>query len=126
MIYWCTTLLGWLYFKVKQAGAAFFSCQQRLVLVLLAGGNRLEMAAPPAELFLDAIQEVVRSNLDFVPPFGRGSLYLRPMLIGSGPILGLGPAPSFTFVVFAAAVGSYFKARFYLPAHAEGNINPDK
>ncbi len=40
---------------------------------------------------------------------GKGSLYLRPLLLGTGPILGLGPAPSYTFTIFAAAVGAYFK-----------------
>jgi len=40
---------------------------------------------------------------------GKGSLYIRPLLMGSGPILGLGPAPTYTFAVYAAAVGSYFK-----------------
>lgn len=44
-----------------------------------------------------------------VPPMGKGSLYIRPLLLGSGPILGLGPAPSYTFTIFAAAVGAYFK-----------------
>ena len=76
-----------------------------------AGADRLEMPAPPAELFLDAVTDVVRANLDYVPPDGKGSLYLRPLLLGSGPILGLGSAPSFTFLVYAAAVGSYFKVR---------------
>lgn len=42
---------------------------------------------------------------------GKGSLYLRPLLMGSGPILGLGPAPGYSFVIYAAAVGSYFKVR---------------
>jgi branched-subunit amino acid aminotransferase/4-amino-4-deoxychorismate lyase len=46
---------------------------------------------------------------DYVPPLGKGALYLRPLLMGSGPILGLGPAPSYTFAIYAAAVGSYFK-----------------
>lgn len=44
-----------------------------------------------------------------MPPLGKGSLYIRPLLLGSGPLLGLGPAPSYTFVVYAAAVGAYFK-----------------
>lgn len=48
-------------------------------------------------------------NQDFVPPLGKGALYLRPLLMGSGPILGLGPAPAYTFAIYAAAVGSYFK-----------------
>lgn len=53
--------------------------------------------------------QTVAANIDFVPPQGKGSLYLRPLLIGSGPILGLGPAPSYTLVVYCASVGSYFK-----------------
>lgn len=40
---------------------------------------------------------------------GKGTLYLRPLLMGSGPILGLGPAPSYTLCIYCAAVGPYFK-----------------
>ena len=69
------------------------------------------MPAPSESLFLEAICAVVRENESFVPPEGKGSLYLRPLLMGSGPILGLGSAPSFTFLVYAAAVGSYFKVQ---------------
>lgn len=43
-----------------------------------------------------------------IPPVGRGSMYLRPLLLGTGPTLGLAPSPEITFVVFSAAVGSYF------------------
>jgi hypothetical protein len=46
-----------------------------------------------------------------VPPLGKGALYLRPLLMGTGPILGLGPAPSYTFTIFGAAVGAYFKVQ---------------
>jgi branched-chain amino acid aminotransferase len=44
-----------------------------------------------------------------VPPRGKGALYVRPLLIGSGPVLGLAPAPEYTFLVYAAPVGNYFK-----------------
>jgi branched-chain amino acid aminotransferase len=44
-----------------------------------------------------------------VPPAGKGTLYIRPLLMGSGPILGLGPAPEYTFIVYASPVGNYFK-----------------
>jgi branched-chain amino acid aminotransferase len=57
----------------------------------------------------------VAANIDFVPPQGKGSLYLRPLLVGSGPILGLGPAPSYTLVVYCAAVGTYFKGSQLTP-----------
>ena len=44
-----------------------------------------------------------------VPPPGKGSLYIRPLLIGTGPILGLAPSPEYTFLVFASPVRNYFK-----------------
>ena len=53
----------------------------------------------------------VSANRDYIPPEGKGSLYLRPLLIGSGPILGLGPAPSYTFLIYCSPVASYFKVR---------------
>ncbi|KDD73849.1 hypothetical protein H632_c1787p0 [Helicosporidium sp. ATCC 50920] len=74
------------------------------------GADRLLMPPPPEDLFLEAVESVVRANKEWVPPYRKGSLYLRPLLLGTGPILGVGPAPSFTLVVFAAAVGAYFKS----------------
>ncbi|KAF4370031.1 hypothetical protein F8388_015827 [Cannabis sativa] len=44
-----------------------------------------------------------------VPPCEKGSLYVRPLLIGTGPVLGLAPAPEYTFLVYASPVGNYFK-----------------
>ncbi len=44
-----------------------------------------------------------------VPPPSRGSLYLRPLLLGTGPLLGLCPAPSYTFVLYAVPVGGRAK-----------------
>ncbi|KAL4419156.1 hypothetical protein ABPG77_009132 [Micractinium sp. CCAP 211/92] len=73
------------------------------------GALRLSMVPPPQELFLEAVKKTVEANAALIPPQGKGSLYLRPLLVGSGPILGLGPAPSYTLVVYCAAVGAYFK-----------------
>lgn len=44
-----------------------------------------------------------------MPPSGKGSLYLRPLLMGSGAVLGLAPAPEYTFIIFVSPVGNYFK-----------------
>lgn len=59
--------------------------------------------------------QVVAANLDYVPPEGKGSLYLRPLLVGSGPILGLAPSPEYTLVVYASPVASYFKGGTLAP-----------
>lgn len=76
---------------------------------IAAGAARMSMPPFPEEQFVEAVAATVRANVDYVPPQGKGSMYLRPLLLGSGPILGLGPAPSYTFTVYAAAVGAYFK-----------------
>jgi len=76
---------------------------------LKAGALRLSMPPVPEAQFVSAVQSLVSANKDWVPPIGKGSLYIRPLLMGSGPILGLGPAPSYTFAIYAAAVGAYFK-----------------
>jgi len=50
-----------------------------------------------------------------VPPPGKGSLYIRPLLIGTGPLLGLAPAPEYTFLIYCSPVGSYHKVTFGFP-----------
>eukprot|EP00210_Caulerpa_lentillifera_P009364 g8927.t1 len=73
------------------------------------GALRMSMTPVPKQMFLSAVREVVHQNQELVPPLGKGSMYIRPLLLGTGPILGLGPAPEFTFLVYCAAVGTYFK-----------------
>ncbi|KXZ42477.1 hypothetical protein GPECTOR_143g718 [Gonium pectorale] len=74
-----------------------------------AGAVRMAMPPVPPAMFLAALHAVVRANVQWVPPASRGSLYLRPLLLGTGPLLGLCPAPSYTFVVYAVPVGGRAK-----------------
>lgn len=72
--------------------------------------ERLLMAPVPTDLFIEACKQVVRANSDYVPPYGTGgTLYLRPLLIGVGDIIGVKPAEEYIFTVFAMPVGNYFK-----------------
>ena len=71
------------------------------------------MAPMPEELFLEAVDLVVKKNIDFVPPYETGaSLYIRPLIIGVGPQVGVKPAKEYLFVVFVCPVGPYFKNGF--------------
>lgn len=72
---------------------------------------RLEMPAFPEDKFLEAVDQVVLANEDWVPPFGSGaSLYLRPYMFGSSAVIGVAPADEYQFRIFATPVGPYFKA----------------
>lgn len=72
--------------------------------------RRMEMPVFPEERFLDAVRQTVRANRKWVPPFGSGaSLYLRPYMFGTTPIVGVHSASDFQFRIFATPVGPYFK-----------------
>ena len=74
------------------------------------GCKRLEMPVFPQDKFVDAGCQVVKANKDFVPPYGSGAtLYLRPYMFGSGPVIGVKPSNEYQFRIFATPVGPYFK-----------------
>lgn len=73
------------------------------------GAARLGMPEVSKEHFMKVVEDVVAANAKFVPPAGRGSLYVRPCLFGNGPILGVAPAPECMFIMYACPVGPYFK-----------------
>ncbi|MBE6017292.1 MAG: branched-chain amino acid aminotransferase [Lachnospiraceae bacterium] len=77
---------------------------------MIDGAARLEMPSFPKERFLDAVDQVVRANADFVPPYGSGAtLYLRPYIFASGPVIGVKPSKEYQFRLFVTPVGPYFK-----------------
>ena len=61
------------------------------------------------EFFLQAVEETIIDNIDYVPPYGKGSLYIRPIVWGTSPALGVKPVEEYTFMVFVSPVGPYFK-----------------
>ena len=74
------------------------------------GARKLLMPSPSEEMFLDVVKQVVTLNARYIPPAGSGaSLYIRPLLIGSGGRLGVRPAEDYIFCVFVTPVGPYFK-----------------
>lgn len=75
--------------------------------------NGILMQPITKELFKEAVTKAVLMNERFVPPHGTGAaLYLRPLLIGSGPQIGVKPADEYLFMVFVSPVGPYFKEGF--------------
>ncbi|MBP3468330.1 MAG: branched-chain amino acid aminotransferase [Lachnospiraceae bacterium] len=72
--------------------------------------QRLEMPPFPVERFVDAVKKVVKANEAYVPPFGSGAtLYIRPYMFGSNPVIGVKPAEEYQFRIFVTPVGPYFK-----------------
>ena len=75
-----------------------------------ASALRLEMPVFPKDRFIDAVVEVVKANEAYVPPYGSGAtLYIRPYMFGSSPVIGVKPAQEYQFRIFCTPVGPYFK-----------------
>lgn len=76
---------------------------------MVDSAKRLEMPPFPEEQFIEAIEKVVAANADFVPPYGSGAtLYIRPYMFGTNPVIGVKPADEYQFRVFVTPVGPYF------------------
>ena len=77
---------------------------------LMESAKRLEMPVFPKDRFIDAVNKTVAANAAFVPPFGSGAtLYIRPYMFGSNPVIGVKPATEYQFRMFCTPVGPYFK-----------------
>jgi len=77
---------------------------------MVDSAERLRIPVFSEERFIDAVEQVVRANEAFVPPYGSGAtLYLRPYMFGSSPVIGVKPAEEYQFRILATPVGPYFK-----------------
>ena len=72
--------------------------------------RRLEMPPFPEDRFVQAIVDTVKANIDYVPHYGSGAtLYIRPYMFGSNPVIGVKPADEYQFRILTTPVGPYFK-----------------
>ena len=102
---------------VFEGTKAFRTARNRVILfrpemnARRMGSSTRRLCIPEMEedFFLYAVKETVQDNLDYIPPQGKGSLYIRPIVWGTGPALGVKPVNEYTFMVFVSPVGSYFK-----------------
>ncbi len=100
-------------------GLKAFTCKDGQVRVFRAQANakRLNSSAShllmpeiPEELFLEAVTAVVRDNIDYVPPYGTGgALYIRPVIIGTSPQIGISPSEEYELIILVVPVGPYYK-----------------
>ncbi len=80
---------------------------------LQSSSRAILMPEFPVEKFEEAVRKVVLLNQRFIPPYESGSsLYLRPLLIGTGAQVGVKPAVEYLFLIFVTPVGPYFKNGF--------------
>ena len=102
---------------VFEGTKAFHTAKDRIVLFRPEmNARRMEMSTKRLcipimneDFFIDALEQTIQDNIDYIPPYGKGSLYIRPIVWGTGPVLGVKPADEYTFIIFVSPVGPYFK-----------------
>jgi len=100
-------------FEQKNGDVVVFRVEENAAR-LVRSCRKIFMQAPPEEMFIEAVFRAVNANRRFVPPYGTGaSLYIRPLVIGTGPQVGVKPAEEYLFLVFVTPVGPYFKHGFH-------------
>lgn len=95
-------------FRRSDGNIALFR-PERNGLRMKMGAERLLLPPVPVDTFVEASDAVVRANARWIPPFGKGALYLPPLLFGSGSGLGVKPSSECTFCIYCSPVGNYFK-----------------
>lgn len=99
-------------FRGKDGKVRVFRMREN-ALRLQASSRGIMMAEFPVELFEEAVSLAVKKNERWVPPYESGaSLYIRPLLIGTGAQVGVKPATEYLFILFVTPVGPYFKEGF--------------
>ena len=77
---------------------------------LANSARRLEMPVFPEDRFVEAVVQTIKANEAYVPPYGSGAtLYVRPYMFGSNPVIGVKPADEYQFRILTTPVGPYFK-----------------
>ena len=77
---------------------------------LANSAKRLEMPVFPEDRFVQAVVDTVKANMAYVPPYGSAAtLYIRPYMFGTNPVIGVKPAEEYQFRIFTTPVGPYFK-----------------
>lgn len=95
-------------FRRKDGSIVIFRPEKN-ALRMMEGAKRFLLPPVPVDIFIEAADAVVRANARWVPPFGKGALYLRPLLMGTGSDLGVKPSWESTFCIYCSPVGNYFK-----------------
>ena len=94
---------------------------------MASSAQYLDMPYPNMEMFLDLCVMCVQANWEHIPPYESGaSLYLRPVLFGINPQLGIKSANDVMFAVMASGVGTYSGAKSLVPGTAVMSRNYDR
>jgi branched-chain amino acid aminotransferase len=100
-------------FRRKDGGVAVFRPDENAKRIIETA-KRVVMEPPTMEMFIEAVKKTVSLNIGWVPPYGTGaSFYIRPLLIGTTPQIGIAPSKEYLLLSMGMPVGPYYKDGFF-------------
>ena len=75
---------------------------------MINSNKRICMAELPEDMFVEAVEAIVKYEQDWITTAKDTSLYIRPFMFASEASVGVHPAKSYTFVIILSPVGSYY------------------
>jgi branched-chain amino acid aminotransferase len=100
-------------FSRKDGSVALFRPEEN-ARRLRESALRLLMEPYPEDRFVDDCKKVLKLNRDWMPPYGTGaSMYLRPLLLGSSPHVGVHASEDYIFILLCMPVGPYYRDGFF-------------
>ncbi len=75
---------------------------------LINSNKRICMAEIPEDMFVEAVEAIVRYEQDWIPTAPETSLYIRPFVYATEASVGVHPAKSYQFVIILSPVGAYY------------------
>lgn len=70
--------------------------------------QRMNMPAVPEELFMEGLRQLIALDKNWIPAKKEHSLYIRPLMFATDPILGVRPSERYKFLILLSPSGPYF------------------
>jgi len=74
--------------------------------------RRMCMPEVDIDFVLKALYELIKIERDWIPDRPGTSLYIRPLMFGNDPFLGVRPSDTYIFTIILSPVGAYYKEGF--------------
>lgn len=70
--------------------------------------ERMQMPAVPEHIFMEGMRKLIELDKNWIPSRPDHSLYIRPFMFATDPVLGVKPSDSYKFMIILSPTGPYY------------------
>jgi branched-chain amino acid aminotransferase len=72
--------------------------------------ERMQMPQVPEDIFMEGMRMLIDLDRNWIPENKDHSLYIRPFMFSSDPVIGVKPSDSYKFMIILSPAGPYYNA----------------